>query len=338
MTQMDTTATKSFVLGFYTQGLLAAFLDRGGDLEQLAAACGEDSTWLCHPPEKISVEQYFGMMSAAQSIVADPWFGLHVGQHMQVQGFDLLGQAMLKATSLGEAAQQVLVLEGLVHTLGHSQVLWEAGHLRFVWHCHYQLHPLAGQVAASVLAGIIYFGQRLADRPLPVMQVTFRHDVQDEGNVTEYRRICHSSCLFAQPHNSILLAEDVLGWPVSPGTVTATSAAGLQSWSNRVAHHLEDVLADGNPTLVTAASRFHLSTRTLQRRLEREGSSFQGILNSVRNRIAMDYLRYSSLSILEVSQLLGFREQTSFNHFFHAQQGASPGAFRHGAAAGPGVR
>lgn len=333
-------SAEPFVLGFYTEALLGAFLDQGGLLDTLARACKKSVTWLCQPPEKISVDDYLELMSCAESILGDKCFGLHVGQQMQAAGFDILGQAMLKAETLGQATQQVLALESLVHSLGYSQVLQEPGHLRFVWHCHYQMHPLAAQISTSVLAGIIHFGQHLAGRPMPVMEMTFRHEIpniSEENTLAEYRRVCSSTCLFGQEYNSILVAEDVLGWPVNTGKLTvlrktfpsqSRSALDSDFWSNQLGQYFEYTLADGSPSLAAASRHFHISVRTLQRRLAEEGTTFQNILNEVRNSIALDYLRYSRLSILEVSQMLGFTEQSSFNHFFLAQQAVSPGVFR----------
>lgn len=47
-----------------------------------------------------------------------------------------------------------------------------------------------------------------------------------------------------------------------------------------------------------------------------ENGQNQGSLQDVRLHHAQDYLQYLNLSILQISQLLGFRKQSSFNHFF----------------------
>lgn len=327
-------------MGPYLQAILAAYLDTGARLETLAAECGVDITWLCQPPARVAPADYLELMARAISISEDACFGLRVGRHMQATSFDILGEAMLKAGNLGQATRQVIALEGLVHTLGYSQVLKEGAHLRYVWHCHYQLHPLANHLSASVLAGIIHFSQRLAGRPMPVLDVTFVHDAPGETARAEYRRVCHGNCLFGQPYNSILVAGDVLDWPVNPdgaGEIAQLPLSGVRSptairstalWSRNLALYLEQNLALGSSSLTAVSRHYNVSERTLQRRLAQEGSSFQGLLNTVRHRVACDYLRYSSLSILEISELLGFREQSSFNHFFLAQQGQSPGSFR----------
>ncbi len=332
--------SEQFVVGLYIQALLEAYAAQKGNLETLAKSCDVSLIWLCHPPDKISIERYLRLLKAAQTITGDPHFGLHIGQHMHASTFDVLGRAMLNADNLGQATEQVLALEGLVHTLGHSQVYQEPGYIRFVWRCHYQRHPQVREIVESVLAGIIHFAQRLAGRPIPVMEATFMHSAPATTSMAEYRRICRSTCYFDQPYNSILVADEVLALPVnltvqhtqslftplaSSHAKTGVTTAPL---SHQLNHYLEAVLADGNPSLAAVAKHYHMTARTLQRRLAQEGSSFQQLLNTARARLAEDYLRYTKMTAFEVSQMLGFKEQSSFNHFFTDKFGLSPSEYR----------
>lgn len=333
-------AGEPFVLGLYIQALIEAYSVQGGTLETLANAVEVPLTWLCQPPEKISVDNYLQLISAAQSIVKDSDLGLHIGQHMHTSSFDLLGQAMLQADNLGQATEQVLALEGLVHSLGNSQIQQEPGYIRFVWRSNYQQHPLARELAESVLAGIINFAQRLAGRPMPVMEVTFAHSDPQLPSMAEYQRICRSRCHFSQAYNSILVADEVLAWPVNlavqhtqtlfipQGGNAPRSASGSAPLTHQINHHLAGVLAYGNPSLTSVAEQYHMTVRTLQRRLGKEGTSFQTLLNTARGGLAEDYLKYSAMSAFQISQMLGFKEQSSFNHFFAERFGLSPSQYR----------
>ena len=330
---------ESFVLGLYIQPLLEAYTAQGGALERLAQACELSLTWLCQPPLKISVEQYLQLITAAKGIINDDCFGMHIGQHAHTSTFDVLGQAMLQADNLGHAAEQVLALEGLVHTLGSSQVFQESGYIRFVWRCNYQRHPLARELVENVLASIISFSQRLAGRPMPVMEATFMHADPQLASMAEYRRIYRSRCHFGQAYNSILVAAEVLAWPVdlavqhsqalfTPQGLGHSPSANPAPLSRQINEQLETTLAYGSASLAEIASQHHTTPRTLQRRLKKEGTSFQELLNTTRARLAEDYLRYSTMSSFQISQMLGFKEQSSFNHFFAERFGQAPSDYR----------
>ena len=93
-------------------------------------------------------------------------------------------------------------------------------------------------------------------------------------------------------------------------------------------------LSEGNPLMADVADNYNLTIRTFQRRLAKEGVTFNQVLARTRATLAQDYLKYSNLSALEISQLLGFREQSSFNHFFIDQLSVSPMKFRQQFSAG----
>ena len=75
-----------------------------------------------------------------------------------------------------------------------------------------------------------------------------------------------------------------------------------------------------------------MSTRTLQRRLRAEGTTFQRTLNATRQSLALHYLAESDLSAGEISFLLGYEDTRSFYRAFHAWSGQTPKLAR--AAAG----
>ena len=86
------------------------------------------------------------------------------------------------------------------------------------------------------------------------------------------------------------------------------------------------------------AERLHMSPRTLHRHLVDAGSSYQDILDDVRRRLAIEFLRNTELSIDEVSARVGFSDASNFRKAFKKWTGKLPGEFRltmqgHGPAA-----
>jgi AraC-like DNA-binding protein len=72
------------------------------------------------------------------------------------------------------------------------------------------------------------------------------------------------------------------------------------------------------------SSRLAVSTRTLQRRLNAENTSFQLLLNRTREQLARHYLKGSTMSGAEISFLLGFEDPNSFFRAFHSWTGETP--------------
>ncbi len=93
--------------------------------------------------------------------------------------------------------------------------------------------------------------------------------------------------------------------------------------------HLErsDVAAT-KPTLEWAASRLGGSARTLRRRLEHEGTSFQAVLDDVRYYACCDLLWNSTLSLSQVAIAAGFSEASALCAFLKRNDHPSPSALR----------
>ncbi len=82
------------------------------------------------------------------------------------------------------------------------------------------------------------------------------------------------------------------------------------------------------PSLDEVARGLHLTPRTLRRRLQERGMSFQRILDNVRETVARDYLHNTSLSIEQIATLVGFSEPTTFRSTFKRWTGQSAAELR----------
>jgi AraC-like DNA-binding protein len=76
------------------------------------------------------------------------------------------------------------------------------------------------------------------------------------------------------------------------------------------------------------ASTLGLTVRTLQRRLVSEGTEFSSLLNQVRRELAARYIDDRRHSITRIAETLGYRELSSFSHWFNREFGASPAQWR----------
>ena len=94
---------------------------------------------------------------------------------------------------------------------------------------------------------------------------------------------------------------------------------------------LVDELRGGEPTLGRLAKRMAMSARTLQRRLDEEGTSFAAVLDDTRRELAGAYMAQRDVSLADVSYLLGFSEQSAFTRAFQRWHGVAPS--RYGARA-----
>ena len=84
----------------------------------------------------------------------------------------------------------------------------------------------------------------------------------------------------------------------------------------------------GEPSQVLIAKQLGLSERTLQRRLQEEGTTFNQLLESTRKDIALGYLANPKLAAYEVSFLVGYTEPATFFRAFKRWTGKTPQEYR----------
>ncbi|RYE79511.1 MAG: AraC family transcriptional regulator, partial [Myxococcales bacterium] len=82
------------------------------------------------------------------------------------------------------------------------------------------------------------------------------------------------------------------------------------------------------PSSDEVAARLHLSPRTFQRRLAKDGTSFRALLDEVREQLAEELLLTGDLPVAEVAPRLGYVEVTSFSQAFRRWKGVGPREWR----------
>ena len=88
------------------------------------------------------------------------------------------------------------------------------------------------------------------------------------------------------------------------------------------------LLAHGEANLERVAKDIGMSTRSLTRHLAEAGTSFGEILQELRKKLALRYLREETLSLTEIAFLLGYGDVSSFTHGFKRWTGSTPARFR----------
>jgi AraC-like DNA-binding protein len=92
---------------------------------------------------------------------------------------------------------------------------------------------------------------------------------------------------------------------------------------------LSTQVTTGDVRIDVVARRLATTPRTLQRRLARAGTSFDVLCDQARKEAADAYLSDTTLSIAEVTYLLGYSEPTAFHRAFKRWHGdTTPQAFR----------
>lgn len=103
--------------------------------------------------------------------------------------------------------------------------------------------------------------------------------------------------------------------------------ASVRQFKEWVTMTLREV-GEGLPPLAELAGMLNISPRTLNRYLEREGTSFRELSGRIQHELACERLAAGSMTITEVAYSLGFADPANFTRAFRERAHCSPREFR----------
>jgi AraC-like DNA-binding protein len=349
MTGTDSGHAQGRVAIAYLQPLLEAAGALGIDSVTLALAAGMAPHGLDAPSSTLAARDYVRLLDAGAHLAGDAHFGLHVGQRVRMGTYSAYGLILLSCKDVGQALEQTARYERLAHDLGRSTLQRDGAVAHYRWASNY---PGASRhLVDSVFAGVKVCGDWLAGMPLPPAQLAFTHDgggvalLRHAAHRDEYVRVLGSLPTFGAGANTATFDAQLLDWPVPNADVSlypvlcqhaeqllaqrqAATQAGESAIDAQVHAAIVAGLRQGSAKLAAIAATLAVTPRTLQRKLADAGTSFQALLDQTRYGLARDYLRQPGLSLVDIAFLLGYQEQSAFNHAFREWAGTNPGAWR----------
>jgi len=99
-----------------------------------------------------------------------------------------------------------------------------------------------------------------------------------------------------------------------------------------ITHRIREILGDDfreeMPSFEELTGLLNMSARTLRRRLEKEGTSYQRIKDNARRDVAITMLSRDGMTVSEVAEMVGFSDPSAFHRSFKKWTGQSPGSYR----------
>jgi AraC-like DNA-binding protein len=330
------------VAGSYLQTLLEAAARRGVTAQALEHAAGLAPGTLDPLPESLPADDYVRLLDIGATLANDPHFGLHVGQCVKLGTYTVYGLILLSCRDFGQVFEQTMRYEQLAHDLGRSTITIDDDIASYTWHSHYD--SAQRHLADSVFAGIRVFSNWLAGITLPANQLMLTHDGGPAELREEYVRVLGDMPVFNTDANVASFHAMLLSWPVPNADVSlypvlqqhaeqllqqrAANQPAPAPITQQVHAAVAARLSTGQVRLASIAEELKLSPRTLQRKLGDAGATFQQVLDQARFTLAKEYLKRQELSLVDIAFLLGYQQQSAFNHAFKEWAGVNPGAWR----------
>ena len=285
---------------------------------------------------RVPFDEWRAMLERTYQVTQDPFFGLDVGSRITPRHLGVLGYVSYSCNTMGEALLRLQRFEDLVYAVNDLKVSFEGDLVLLQWGAELGVTgEFADQTAQSVL--VSYIRYLIAPDFAPVWMSFINPKPVSAKPYEDFFR-----CPVRFDANYTTMAFPVL-WLAKP---VAKPDPVLRDILDRQAENLlqqlpaNDEFVDAlrqaihaaihaaTPNLEVVAQRMHCSPRTLQRRLDERGLKFQVLLDDARLQLAKRYLSKAGTSLSEIALLLGYAEQSAFNHAFKRWTGVTPKAWR----------
>lgn len=288
------------------------------------------------PRVLVSTEELFALWRAIGEVSTNPAIGLLLGTENRTERFHPIGLAALSSENFGSAIDQMARYKQLTCP---EEILQEKDDeewsIQFCW-------LLADEVEPPVLndccfAWVLSVARHGTGSRLSPLRVEF---VQPRSHAKTIERHFGCPVVCGGPRNAIVFrAADAQRLFVTRNAELLAMLApqfeeelkqknGGENFVERVREAVQQKLTGRRPSIEDVADALHISSRTLQRRLQDEGSSFQRVLEKARHQLARHYLNNSVLELNEAAYLLGYEDGNSFVRAFRSWEGVSPARWR----------
>jgi AraC-like DNA-binding protein len=308
-------------------------LDRAALLRKIEVS--EDQ--IRDPDSRIPVVKTLRLWRRIANELDDPDLGLEVGSTFEVREGGVVGYAMLYSDTLLGALRRVVRFAKLLNQRADLR-LEDLGDRWRLQATHQPLIPDFRQPVDEGIAGLMACFREIVGREIVAASLYFNYPRPQD--TTLHRRLLGTELHFAAPTAAIELWDRDVRAPTVAADRSLTryldelaqvhlqALPKVESYSARLRRAVWPHLSEGSPTIQQIAAELALSTRSLQRRLREEGTSFAEVIDGLRHDKAQLLLRDPNLAVYEVAYLLGYSDPSTFHRAFRRWEGTSPSRFR----------
>ena len=287
---------------------------------------------------RLGYEQWCAYISQLSKLSDNPSIGIDIGEQMELSFCGVLGHLALSCGTVAEAFARFARYQRLLYE-GAGDVTVTGNAYRITWGRAPEVAFETYQSDEILVIGLLLLSKLLSGKEnLTPLAVGFMHP--EPSYASKYTRILGSTITYNQPQLYVELSVDFLNQRINSqnpelnalfaqqANVLLTALPRQDAFDNNLRHAVIQCIHKGTPSLEHVSNTLNISTRTLHRRLEKRSLNFGGLLQKIRQELAMQYLNERQLSIIEISLLLGYSEQSAFARAFKQWTGKTPRNFQ----------
>lgn len=276
--------------------------------------------------------------------------GLLIGENVCFQHYGMLGFAAMSAIDIRTMAQVLAQYERLLsqNVRGHSTFTTvinangTAAEPTLSFYSIAPYNPYNYFVVDSVLASWFTLISSRAMYLTPSAHIIKAVHIEypEPKNSERYQHFFQCPVIFNSTFNGLVLNSQHIDTPLPDACMSSYLQAQQlcqhelhllqqnQDWQSKVIEKVSHNLVGNMPDINQVAALLGTSAWTLRRRLYKENTNYQSIMDKTRQGLALSYVRDTQLSFSEISYLLGFATPAAFYKAFRRWTQSTPKNYR----------
>jgi AraC-like DNA-binding protein len=310
---------------------------RAVDSERLLQHCGLIGLDLADPDVRVPAQRFVQLLRLAAHETADPHLGFHAGAHLRSGDFGVVEYAARSSNTLREFFGRVARFHRLIGDCCEVR-LSEGGDgldIAFDWPADHA--ESRRQMAEFAAAALVALGREATGSQWVPQRLGFRHK---GPRSEELHAWFGTSPVYAEATSHLILPPSLLDARLrraEPGLAAVLDRLADELLARlpepedlplRVRYAVSHQLWSGECSLESVARGLCMSPRSLQRRLQDCGTSFNALVDNARREAALELILDPALSVSDLATRVGFSEPSAFDRAFRRWTGNSPSHYR----------
>jgi AraC-like DNA-binding protein len=289
------------------------------------------------PGQRIPLPEFEQIGRRVFELTGEPWLGWEFGAGMTISSHGFLGYAAMSSETLGDAIELAVrffrtrtTIVELQHRIEGDTSVLQIDEL-------VSLNELAPFIVEALFSSFHFIGQKLVPDLVPDGELRFAypepayfHRMRDLIPVP-----CRFDCAHHQMRFPVQQLEEKLRF-ADPRLASMAEAqceqelASIKSPPRLLGQVRRIILGRSGefPDVDEVAEELYMSSRTLKRKLQQLGTSYQRVLDELRKGLAVEYLSQSDKTVDEIALSLGYSDASNFARAFRRWTGRSPSDYR----------
>ena len=318
--------------------ILAVLQGFGVDPDEVLTAAGIDPDLFADPDNLITYAARDRLFRQCVSRTGCQYFGLLVGQRMNLKALGLVGLLMRTSPNAGRALVSIVNLLHL-HSQGAVMALRVDEDVAMLTYDAFEPGLEAtDQTGAGAVAMMLNVMRTLCGPDFRPIEASFGH--RRPADIEPFRKFFKVPLYFDAEHYALVFSRDWLDVR-PPGAddelqqllqkqVDVLESRYSLAFPDQVRQVLRSALITGYFSESEIAALFSMHSHTFRRRLDASATSFHELVDECRFEMAREMLLNTSLSVSEISASMGYSRASSFIRAFRRWSGVTPGEWRKG--------